>query len=251
MPTEIPWILLPLFFLVAVLYSSVGHGGASGYLALFALSGMASLEVVPGVLVLNIVVAGISFLNYWKSGHFSFPLLLPFVMTSIPAAYLGGRMNVGDEVFRLVLGSVLLLVAARLLVIREIRQRPGSVDRVQRWVIAAPMGLFLGFLSGMVGIGGGVFLSPVILFLGWAEMKGTASVSSAFIVLNSMAGLLGHIGRGTATTPPIAIIIVAVVLGGLFGSRLGARHLSSKHLQIALGLVLVVAGGKLILPWLM
>ncbi|MDH3252071.1 MAG: sulfite exporter TauE/SafE family protein, partial [Ignavibacteria bacterium] len=161
------------------------------------------------------------------------------------------RMNVGEEVFRLVLGSVLLLVAARLLFIREIRQRPGSMGIMQRWVVAPFIGFFLGFISGMVGIGGGVFLSPVILFRGWAEMKGTAAVSSAFIVLNSVAGLLGHIGRGTDMVLPLAILIAAVVFGGFVGSRLGAQRLSSKHLQIALGLVLVVAGGKLILPWLM
>lgn len=121
---------------------------------------------------------------------------------------------------------------------------------MQRWVIAAPIGLVLGFLSGMVGNGGGVFLSPVILLLGWAEMKGTAAVSSAFIVLNSMSGLLGHVARGTDITLPVVIIVAPVVLGGFLGSRLGAQRLSGKHLQVAPGLVLVVAGGKLIFPWL-
>lgn len=248
---EIPWIFLPLFFLVAALYSSVGHGGASGYLALFALSGMAAPSVIPVALVLNITVAAISFFNYWKRGHFSLSLLLPFVVTSVPAAYLGGQTTVDDEVFRLVLGLALLLVAVRLLFIRELRQRSGSMSRMQRWVIAAPVGLVLGFLSGMVGIGGGVFLSPVILLLGWAEIKGTAAVSSAFIVLNSMSGLLGHFARGTDIALPFIVLVAAVVLGGFLGSRLGAQRLSGKHLQVALGLVLVVAGGKLILPWLM
>jgi hypothetical protein len=114
-------------------------------------------------LVLNTIVAVISFFNYWRRGHFSLSLLLPFVVTSIPAAYLGGQITVGDELFRLVLGLTLLLVAVRLLFIREIRQQSGSMSRMQRWVIAAPIGLVLGFLSGMVGNGGGVFLSPVIL----------------------------------------------------------------------------------------
>ena len=249
MPTqEMSWILIPLFFLVAALYSSVGHGGASGYLALFALSGMAAPSVVPVALVLNITVAAISFFNYWRGGHFSLPLLLPFVVTSMPAAYLGGLMAVGDEAFRLVLGVALLLVAARLLFIRELPQRSGSMSRTQQWALASSIGLVLGLLSGMVGIGGGVFLSPVILFLGWADIKGTAAVSSAFIVLNSVSGLLGHIARGTNIELPIVILVAAVVLGGFFGSRLGAQRLSTRHLQLALGLVLVVAGGKLILP---
>jgi len=251
MPTqEMPWILIPLFLLVAALYSSVGHGGASGYLALFALSGIAAPSVIPVALVLNITVAAISFFNYWRSGHFSLSLLLPFVVTSMPAAYLGGLMAVGDEVFRLVLGVALLLVAVRLLFIRELPQRSGSMSRTQQWVLASSIGLVLGLLSGMVGIGGGVFLSPVILLLGWADIKGTAAVSSAFIVLNSVSGLLGHIARGAHTELPIVILVAAVVLGGFLGSRLGAQRLSTKHLQLALGLVLVVAGGKLILPWL-
>lgn len=245
-----PWILIPLFFLVAALYSSVGHGGASGYLALFALSGMAAPSVIPVALVLNIAVAAISFFNYCRGGYFSFSLLLPFVVTSMPAAYLGGLMAVGDETFRLSLGLALLLVAARLLFIRELPQRSSSMSRTKQWLLAASIGLALGLLSGMVGIGGGVFLSPVILFLGWADIKGTAAVSSAFIVVNSVSGLLGHIARGANIELPIVILVAAVVLGGFLGSRLGARRLSTKHLQLALGLVLVVAGGKLILPWL-
>jgi uncharacterized membrane protein YfcA len=247
---EMSWILVPLFFLVAVLYSSVGHGGASGYLALFALSGMAAPSVIPVALVLNITVAAISFFNYWRGGYFSLVLLLPFVVTSMPAAYLGGLMAVEDEVFRLVLGVALLLVAARLLFVRELPRRSGSMSRTQQWALAALIGLVLGLLSGMVGIGGGVFLSPVILLLGWADMKGTAAVSSAFIVLNSASGLLGHIARGADVQSPIVVLVTAVVLGGFFGSRLGAQRLNMKHLQLALGLVLVVAGSKLILPWL-
>lgn len=247
---DLPWALLTLFFFVAALYSSVGHGGASGYLALFALSGMAAPSIIPVALVLNITVAAISFFNYWKRGHFRLSLLLPFAVTSIPAAYLGGRVTVGDDVFRLVLGVALLLVAARLLFICGTPQRSGSVRRTPHWALSAFLGLVLGSLSGIVGIGGGVFLSPVILFFGWADMKGTAAVSSAFIVLNSMSGLLGHLAGGADIALPVAILVAAVVLGGWLGSRLGARRLSTEHLQMALGLVLVVAGGKLVLPWL-
>ncbi|MBF8293911.1 MAG: sulfoacetate exporter [Bacteroidetes bacterium] len=251
MPTqEMPWILIPLFFLVAALYSSIGHGGASGYLALFALSGMAAPSIIPAALVLNIAVAAISFFNYWRGGHLSLSLLLPFVVTSMPAAYLGGRMTVGDEALKFVLGVALLLVAARLLFFREIPQRSDSMRWIQRWALAAPIGFVLGLLSGIVGIGGGVFLSPVILLLGWAEIKGTAAVSSAFIVLNSVSGLIGHVARGTSIELPVGILVAVVVLGGFLGSRLGAQRLSTKLLQLALGLVLVVAGGKLILPWL-
>jgi uncharacterized membrane protein YfcA len=243
---DIPWILLPLFVVVAALYASVGHGGASGYLALFAIGGILSREVVPMALMLNIAVAAISFFNYWRSGHFSPSLLLPFVVTSIPAAYLGGSMEVREEVFRLVLGGMLLLVAARLAFLREIPRRPGGMSPTQRWALAAVLGAGLGLLSGMVGIGGGVFLSPVMLFLGWADLKGTAAVSSAFIVLNSAAGLLGHAARGIEIAPAVPVLVAAVMLGGFLGSALGARRLSARALQVALALVLAMAGGKLI-----
>lgn len=247
---DLPWILLPLFFTVAALYSSVGHGGASGYLALLTLTGLATPAVIPVVLVLNITVAAISFFTYWRSGHFSFPLLLPFVVTSIPAAYIGGRITVGDEVFRLVLGVTLLAVAARMVFLREIPWRSDSSRQSQRWLLAASIGLVLGLLSGMVGIGGGVFLSPVILLLGWADMKQTAAVSSAFIVLNSVSGLFGHMARGAEFALPMLVLVAAVVVGGILGSRVGAQRLHARQLQIVLGIVLVIAGGKLILPWL-
>ena len=243
---QLPLVLFPLFFLVAGLYSSVGHGGASGYLALFSLFGVMSPATTPIVLLLNILVASISFMNYWKSGHFSLPLLLPFAVTSIPAAYVGGMVSLDQVPFQLLLGGVLLLAALRLLLIKEIRPLTPERERMQTWAWGLPLGVILGFLSGLIGIGGGIFLSPLLLFLGWADVRKVAAVSSAFIVLNSLAGLLGHLTRGSEALLPALPLAATVAAGALVGSYAGAHRIPPRSLQVALGLVLILAAFKLI-----
>jgi uncharacterized membrane protein YfcA len=247
---ELLWVLAPLFFGVAVLYSSVGHGGASGYLALFTLAGVAATVAAPVALVLNVVVATISFLGFRHAGHFRQRLLLPFVLTSVPCAYLGGLLAVPESTVRPILGVALLLAAGRLLLPSDGVLRTEPVLEHQRTWLAPLIGALLGFVSGMIGIGGGVFLSPILLFLGWADLKTTAATSAAFIVLNSISGLLGHAARGPLPWIPVAVLALAVGAGGLAGSLLGAQRFRTRHLRLALAAVLVLAGAKLTLPTL-
>lgn len=247
-------LLLPLIFLVAVLYSSVGHGGASGYLAVISLIGLNSKSFVPLILILNILVAGISFLNYRKPGAFLFAKLLPFIITSIPAAYLGGMWKVSDVAFQLILGIALLCAALRLVIPKRIAD-PSKPAREfttgTLWAIGLPTGLVLGLVSGMIGIGGGVFLSPILLFLGITNIKGSAAMASSFIVLNSIAGLAGHASDLSTlftsnAASPLALIAVAIV-GGLLGSRWGANRTQPRTLQYVLASVLAFASVKLVL----
>jgi len=243
---EIPLYILPFFFVIALLYSSVGHGGASGYLALFAIFGIVSPYLAPIALTLNVIVATTSFLMYRQSGYFSFKLLLPFIITSIPAAFIGGWIPITDEIFAVLLGSVLFLSGIRMLFFPKIEQKVNVTEKTI-WLLGIPIGLLLGVISGMLGIGGGVFLSPVILILGWADVKRTAAVASAFIVLNSISGLTGHIVRGNVSLEPLLFIGGVVIAGGLLGSYMGAKRITQKQLQIALGIVLVIASLKLFL----
>ncbi len=247
-------LLLPLIFIVAALYSSVGHGGASGYLAVVSLMGFATMSFVPIILTLNVLVAGISFLNYRLPGAFNFRKLLPFIVTSMPAAYLGGMWKVSDTTFDIILAIALLLAAARLLMPQRIKG-PESIRRksaeASLWSIGIPIGLVLGFVSGMIGIGGGIFLSPILLFFGITDIKGSAAMASAFIVLNSLAGLAGHIASIATiyrAAPSIPLAFLAVALGGaLTGSRWGASRKRPRELQWALASVLIFASVKMMI----
>ncbi len=241
---HIPYYILPLFFIVALLYSSVGHGGASGYLALFAIFGIVSPYLAPIALTLNVIVASTSFSMYKREGYFSARLLLPFIVTSIPAAFIGGWIQITDELFALLLGLILLLTGIRMLFFPKIGQKTDVTDKTI-WMLGIPIGLVLGGIAGMIGIGGGVFLSPIILMLGWADVKRTAAVASAFIVLNSVSGLTGHVIRGNVMLEPLLLIGGFVVAGGLLGSYMGAKLVTQRQLQIALGIVLVIASLKL------
>lgn len=242
---QISYFLLPLFFIIAFLYGSVGHGGASGYLALFAFAGVARSEIAPVVLILNILVSLNSFWNYYKAKFFSFKLLLPFVISSVPGAFIGGFLKLPSNVFSIILGFVLFLAALRLLFYQ------GQV--ISRWkdfsgrpfLYAIPVGFIIGILSGITGIGGGVFLSPFLLMSDWADAKQTAAASAAFIALNSIAGLLGKVSH-TQIHWDIAIILgVVVIIGGQLGSYLGANKLNPKILQKFLGFALLIASFKL------
>ncbi len=245
MPFEL-WILLPSFFAASFLYSSVGHGGASAYLAISALVGLSREEMVPIALALNIVVAGIGFWHYWRAGHFSRQLLLPFVITSIPGAFLGGSLIISPQVFAVLLGFTLLLAAIRLLGLgREIRPKWEALPQVL-WPVGLVIGAVLGVLAGLIGVGGGIFLSPLLLFVHWADAKHTAAVSSAFIVLNSMSGLLAQSLRHSPNWDLLLPLLASVILGGGIGSRLGAERLSSVVLQRLLGGILLIASFKLI-----
>jgi uncharacterized protein len=237
-------LVLPFIFLGALLYSSVGHGGATVYLAILTLAGYLVGPLVTTVLVLNILAATIAFFMFQRAGHLRWRLLLPFVITSVPMAYLGGRATFSSDTQSYILAAALLLAAARLLFV----PRPPNLHVPQTgWAfrIGAPvLGIVLGFLAGATGIGGGIFLSPILLAFGWANVKEAGNVASAFIVLNSIAGLAAKIPDTPLDIRILLPMAVVVVSGALIGSFVGARKLPLRWLQVLLGLVLVAAGIK-------
>jgi uncharacterized membrane protein YfcA len=233
-----------LIFIAALLYSAVGHAGASGYLAVMAFLGTPPATMRPTALLLNLLVATIGTVQFARAGFFRWSLFWPFALSSIPTAYLGGRLSLPGTTYRVVVGVVLVLSAARFVITLR------APDRVTRHVpvpVALVIGAALGLLAGLTGVGGGIFLSPVLLLAGWADLRTTAATSVTFILANSAAGLLGqHTQLATieAVAPAWA---AAAILGGLAGSWLGSRRLPNAGLRGTLAAVLLAAGCKLIL----
>lgn len=233
-----------LIFIVALLYSSVGHAGASGYLAVMALLGVAPATMRPTALVLNLLVATVGARAFIGAGHFKWRLAWPFLISAVPMAYLGGRLSLPVDTYRMVVGAVLLLSAIRLLV--QLR----AADRALReppLPLALAVGALLGFLAGLTGVGGGIFLSPLLLLAGWANLRTTAATSVVFILANSTAGLLGQWHAVRAIPDDVIPWGVAALAGGALGSWLGAERLPSTAIRVALAVVLITAGGKLLL----
>lgn len=246
MEIQLVWLLA--LFVIALLYSSVGHGGASGYLAILVLAGYMRSEITPVVLILNIAVASTGFFHYARAGHFSFKRLKPLVITSIPAAFVGGMIPLNDRIYSALLGFTLLIAALRFLFVARIFHARESPPLVSSNTWALPIGAVLGLLAGMVGVGGGIFLSPLLLFLGWADAKQTAAVSAAFIVLNSGSGLAAHLIQGAVVDWTLLSSIAATIyIGGFLGSFLGAWRISLRTLQQLLGSVLAIASFKLMI----
>ena len=242
----IPIEIYFLFFLIALLYSSVGHGGASGYIAIFALFGIASPKLVSSATCIKYNCRINKFYKLLQVRIFSKKLLLPFVLTSIPAAFIGGLIKISEPTFDLLLSVALILSGIRLLFLREIKT--SKVDSQIPLKTTLTIGMILGFAAGVLGIGGGVFLSPLLLFFGWANAKQTAATSSAFIVLNSISGLASQTIKGNFNFELIIPFIAIVFVGGFLGSRLGSSKLSFRKLQAILGIVLLFAGIKTIFP---
>lgn len=238
---ELEILFLLAICLVAFLYSSVGHGGASGYLGLMALFGIEVVLMKPSALILNLFVSSIAFIAYYRAGHFRFRLLLPFVATSVPLAFLGASLEVPPELYKKILGVCLFIAALRIV----IRTGEEGDRRKMSIPIALLAGAGIGFFSGMIGIGGGIILSPLLLLTRWGSMKETAAVSAAFIFLNSLAGLSGHVIAGMEVSPKIILWIGAVLAGGLLGSWTGGFRLSVPQLKYLITLVLLFASIKL------
>lgn len=238
-------LLLGLVFVVALAYSSVGHGGASGYLAALSFFGLAPAVMAPSALLLNLLVAGLAFLSYFRAGHFAFRLLWPFAAASVPFAFLGGMLRVSVRTYFVVLGCVLVFAGLRLLLARA-QGAEESLLKPPSLAMALPVGAGIGLLSGMVGVGGGIFLSPLILLLGWADAKRTAAASAAFIWINSLAGLYGHLSRTAVEWTSLAWLVGAAFAGGVVGSHLGAWRLAGVWLRRILGVVLLLAAIKLL-----
>jgi hypothetical protein len=240
--------LAALILLAAILYSSVGHAGASGYLAAMALVGVAPEAMKPTALALNVLVATLASIRYIRAGHFEWRTFYPFAVLSIPAAFIGGTINVPPTLYRPAVGVLLLIAAAHL--VRSADRATQTETRQSRAVPVVPAlatGGAIGLISGLTGTGGGIFLSPVLLFAGWAPTRRTSGISAAFILVNSLAGLAGT--TLTLRTLPAALPLwaVAALAGGFVGTQLGSRWLPVPVLRYLLATVLVIAGLKLIL----
>lgn len=233
-----------LLFVVAFLYASVGHGGASGYLALMALFSFSPEYMKSSAIFLNILVSAIAFVQYYHSGFFKFKLFLPFAITSIPAAFIGGMMSVNAQVYKKILAVLLLFPIFRLVGLNP--QERETLEK-QIFLLSLFIGLVIGLLSGLIGIGGGIILSPLILLLRWANMKETAAVSALFILVNSLAGLGGLSLQGLSATADIYLMLLIALSGGLLGSYFGAKKFDHKILRFLLVSVLSIAAIKLFL----
>lgn len=233
-----------LMAVAAALYSSVGHGGASAYLAIMALFSVAPEVMRPTALALNLVVAGFGAARYGLSGQTNWKLLLAFAVTATPAAWLGGGIHLPPEYYRPLVGVLLIAAAARLF--WSPKQLAYRAVSTPKWLITLPVGAALGFLAGLTGTGGGIFLSPLIILFAWETPRHTSGVAAGFIFLNSTAGLLGNLTSVRGLPAELPWLIGAVAAGALLGTWLGVEKLPRERLLQALGLVLTLAGIKLI-----
>lgn len=236
-------LLAACMFLGAALYTSVGHAGASAYIALMAVFGVASSTMRPTALALNILVASFASFRYLRAGLFRWRTLWPFLLGALPLAFIGGAIQLPGIYYRPLVGVVLILGGVRLLWPRELTTNKESVD--PPIFIAMLCGVAVGFLSGLTGTGGGIFLSPILLFLGWSETRTVSGVAAVFILCNSIAGLLGNVTIVRALPPDLPIFAVAVLMGAIIGTTFGIRFAVPMVLK-ALGAVLIIAGMKLI-----
>lgn len=237
--------ILVLLFIVAFFYSSVGHGGASGYIAVLSLMGASAALIKPSALLLNIFVAGIAFYHYSRNGHFRWKLFYPFALLSVPMAYLGSFIVLNATLYKQILGACLIIAVLRIIGVfnKKVEQPAGQIPIVMGILIGGALGLF----SGMIGIGGGIILSPLILLFNWGTLKESAAVSALFIVVNSFAGLLGLWKQGIAFSPEFILWLSIAIAGGFIGSYWGSKRAENVVLKRVLAAVLLVAAVKLIL----
>lgn len=241
----IDFSLAAALFAAAALYASVGHGGASGYLAMMGLFAVPAAVMRSSALLMNIAVASLALWRFAQREPFAWRLFLPFAISSIPCAYLGGRLTLPNHWHQWVVGAVLIYAAASML--RHAQKTPASnTPQPPAWPLALLIGGVLGILSGLVGVGGGIFLSPLIVLFGWSSVRQSAAPAAAFILVNSVAGLVGQLKQGWDLPNQIPLWLGAVILGGWLGATWGSRHSSPQRLRQALALVLLVAGVKML-----
>ena len=241
MSVEIFYVIL---FFIAFLYAAVGHGGASGYLALMALYDVVPEEMKPTALVLNLFVSLTSFIQYYRGGYFSKKLFIPIAATSIPLAFIGGMITVEENIYKRILGILLLFPVIRFFFFKNVDD---SELKPHNTAIAVVTGGVVGLLSGMIGIGGGIILSPILLLLHWTNQKQTAAISAAFIFVNSVAGLGGMVTQGISFTGDMMMYIIVAFTGGLLGAYLGSKKFNQNVLKYVLETVLLMASYKLLL----
>ena len=238
-------LLLAAVFGVAFFYSSVGHGGATGYLAALALLGIAPDSAKVAVLITNILVASIAWWRFGRAGHIDWKILLAFAVASVPCAWLGSTIKIDLHTYKLVLG-VAMIAGGLILLFRARWQTEAVTLRKFFWPLALLIGAALGFLSGLTGIGGGVFLSPLLYLFRWVKPKTTGGIAAGFIVLNSLAGLAGAGWEKITHAGPLLWLTLPAVIGALLGTHFGARRWSSVTFSRVLAGVLVFVGGKLL-----
>ena len=227
---------------IAFLYSSVGHAGASGYIAIMSLFNIVPSEIKPAALTLNIIVSVIGSWQFYRTGHFSWKLFWPFALLAVPLAYVGGRMHLPIHIFKMFIGVVLFLSALQLLFRLKENDNPQPPSQ---W-IALCIGVFLGLLSGMIGVGGGIFLTPLLILMNWATTRKAAATSALFILVNSISGLAGTLSSAQKIPSFTVTLAWAVIAGGFFGSYLGSRRLSHVVIKRLLAVVLIIAAYKMI-----
>ncbi|OQW61166.1 MAG: hypothetical protein A4S17_02105 [Proteobacteria bacterium HN_bin10] len=231
-------------FAAAAIYSSVGHGGASAYIALMALAGLAPEEIRPAALILNVVVAGLGAFRFVSAGRFDASVFWPFAITAIPAAYVTGGMDVPAAIYRPLLAAALAAAALRYLVWPQIDAAKPA--RAPSLAIALPSGAALGALAGLTGIGGGVYLSPLLVFAGWADAQKATGIAACFIVVNSLAGLTGRLSSLSAVPDFLPWLALAAVGGAVIGTTLSLKRLSKKGVLRVMGAVLGLAAAALV-----
>lgn len=236
------YIFLLILPVISFLYSSVGHGGASGYLALMALFSFAPETMKPTALLLNLFVAGISFFYYYKGGFFNKNLFMSLAISSIPFAFLGGTIEIDASIYKKILA--VLLVFAILKMMNVFGKEVHTVQKIKLWQ-GLLIGGIIGFLSGLIGIGGGIILTPIILLLHWGQMKEAAAVSALFIWVNSASGLIGQLSTGISLSWESFMLVAIALIGGFFGAYLGSKKLNNQRLRYILAVVLVIACIKL------
>ncbi len=241
MAKEIIFLCLAIT-LIAFLYSSVGHAGASGYIAVMTLFSLPASIIKPPPLTMNILIAILATFQFWKAGYFSWKIFWPFAVTSIPFAFIGGYINLPDKIFKILIGAVLLYSSARFI----LNSKDVEFTSPPSKGIAMSTGAGLGFLSGLSGVGGGIFLTPLIIFMRWAKTRTASAVSALFILVNSISGLSGNV-INTKTLPSFILpLIISAIIGGAAGSYLGSRKFSTEVIRKILAVVLAIAGIKMI-----
>lgn len=240
--TENIYLFLVLLPIIAFLYASVGHGGASGYLALMALFSFAPETMKPTALLLNLFVAGIAFYYYYKEGFFKIKLFLYFAITSIPMAFIGGTIEVDASIYKKILAVLLVFAILKML---NVFGKETEITKAVKFWQALLIGGVIGFFSGLIGIGGGIILTPVILLLHWGNMKEAAAVSALFIWVNSVAGLVGQLSGGVQLVPEMFVLVAIALIGGVLGGYFGSKKINNLNLRYILAFVLIIACVKL------
>tara|TARA_Y100000385_G_scaffold93763_1_gene96866 strand:+ start:32 stop:775 length:744 start_codon:yes stop_codon:yes gene_type:complete len=237
------WGFLLLLPLVSLLYASVGHGGASGYLALMALFSFSTEIMKPTALLLNLCVAGIAFYHFYKSGNFKIKLFYPFAISSVPCAFAGSMLEIDPSLYKKILGVLLLVAILKMLNIIKNKNTISQETKLWQGIL---IGGVIGFFSGLIGIGGGIILTPLILLFNWGNMKEAAAVSALFIWVNSGAGFIGHLSGGFLIQQEMFILVIVALIGGFLGSFYGSKKLNNTSLRYILAFVLTLASIKLI-----